>query len=63
MDTLQDRIKRVRTELGASAEEIAQNLIDKGIKISARSIYSYELNERQPSTAFLQGLVVALLSR
>ena len=49
MDTLQDRIKRVRTELGASAEEIAQNLIDKGIKISARSIYSYELNERQPS--------------
>ena len=57
MDTLQVRVKRVRTELGASAEEIAQNLIDKGIKISARSIYSYELNERQPSTAFLQGLV------
>lgn len=57
MSTLNDRIKRVRTELGATAEEISQNLTDNGVKISPRTIYSYELNERQPSTAFLQGLV------
>lgn len=57
MSTLNDRIKRVRAELGASAEEIAQTFNNKGLKISARTIYSYELNERQPSSAFLQGLV------
>ena len=54
--TLQSRIKKVRTELAFSIEELAKDLIEKGYKISSRTIYSYELGERQPSSGFLQAL-------
>ena len=56
MNNLQSRIKKVRTELTLSIEKLAEELTNKGFKISARTIYSYESGERQPSTAFLQAL-------
>ena len=56
MNNLQSRIKKVRTELTLSIEKLAEELTNKGFKISARTIYSYESGERHPSTAFLQAL-------
>ena len=57
MSNLQSRIKKVRTEHGMSVEDVAKKLAENGVKISARTIYSYELNERQPSVMYLQALV------
>lgn len=57
MSNLQSRIKKVRTEHGMSVEDVAKKLAENGIKISARTIYSYELNERQPSVMYLQAIV------
>lgn len=57
MSNLQLRIKKVRTEHGMSVEDVAKKLAENGVKISARTIYSYELNERQPSVMYLQALV------
>jgi len=56
MSNLQSRIKKVRTEHGMSVEDVAKKLAENGVKISARTIYSYELNERQPSVMYLQAL-------
>ncbi len=57
MSNLQYRIKKARTEHGLSVEEVSKKLAENGIKVSARTIYSYELNERQPSVLYLQALV------
>ncbi len=57
MSNLQYRIKKARTEHGLSVEEVSKKLAENGIKVSARTIYSYELNERQPSVMYLQALV------
>ena len=57
MDNIKDRLRRARMEIGASVEEIAKELLEKNIKISARTIYSYELNERQPSILYIKALV------
>ena len=39
-----------------SGEELALELSTKGFQISSRTIYSYELGQRQPNSAFLQAL-------
>lgn len=57
MNSMSDRLKHARMGIGCSVEEISKTLAENGIKISARSIYSYEIQERQPSTTYLQALV------
>ncbi len=57
MSALQDRIKKARLEHSMSAEAVAEFLTQKGVNISARTIYAYEKGVRQPSVAYLQGLV------
>src|SRR5574344_2559351 len=57
MSALQDRIKKARLEHSMSAEAVAEFLTQKGVNISARTIDAYEKGVRQPSVAYLQGLV------
>jgi len=57
MSNIQDRIKKARIEHSMSAEEVAELLNEKGINISARTIYGYESGDRAPSVSYLQGLV------
>ena len=57
MSNIQERLKRARIEIGISVEDLAKELSNNNIKISARTIYSYELNERQPSSLYLQALI------
>ena len=57
MSNLPNRLKKVRTELGFSIDQIANELIEKGIKITARTIYAYESEERPPALPYLQALI------
>lgn len=57
MNSMPDRLKRARAEIGCSVEELSRSLSENNIRISARTIYSYELGERQPSTMYLEALV------
>lgn len=58
MTNLPTRLKNVRIALGfSSTDQIAAELIDKGVKITGRTIYAYESEERPPALNYLQALV------
>lgn len=57
MSNLPSRLKQIRTELGLSLEQIAEELISKGVKITSRTIYAYESTERPPALPYLQALI------
>lgn len=57
MSNLPIRLKQIRTELGLSLEQIAEELISKGVKITSRTIYAYESTERPPALPYLQALI------
>ena len=57
MSNLPNRLKKVRTELGFSIDQIAKELIKKDVKITARTIYAYESEERPPALPYLQALI------
>lgn len=57
MPNLPNRLKKVRTELGFSIDQIAKELIKKDVKITARTIYAYESEERPPALPYLQALI------
>lgn len=57
MTNLANRLKKVRIQLGLSPEQITKELSKKGVKITGRSIYSYEADERQPAVPYLQALI------
>ena len=57
MTNLPNRLKNVRNELGFSLEQIAEDLISKGVKITSRTIYAYESEERPPALPYLQALI------
>lgn len=53
---LQERVKKVRTEVASSPTVIAKELTAKGYKITDKTIYGYENGFRQPSVTYLEGL-------
>lgn len=55
--TLQDRLKRFRTQVAASPDALCEELNKKGFKISAPTVYGYEGGQRQPSIAYIKSLV------
>ena len=57
MPTIQDRLKKVRQELALTQENLANELINKGVKITSRTITAYESGDRQPSVNYLEALV------
>jgi len=54
--TLQERLKKVRQELGLSVDALGKELTQNKFDISGRTIYGYETESRQPSVSFLTGL-------
>ena len=57
MKNLPNRLKSVRNELGLSLDQIAEELISKGVKITSRTIYAYESQERPPALSYIQALI------
>ena len=55
---LQERLKKVRTEIASSPDVLAKELTAKGYKITDKTIYGYESGLRQPSVSFFEGLTV-----
>lgn len=53
---LQERVKKIRTEVASSPTVIAKELTAKGFKITDKTIYGYENGFRQPSVTYLEGL-------
>lgn len=57
MPTIQDRLKKIRQELSLTQYGLAKELIEKGVKITSRSITAYESGDRQPNVSYLEALV------
>ena len=58
MTNLPNRLRQIRAELGfSSTDQIANELINKGVKITGRTIYAYESEERPPALNYLQALI------
>ncbi len=57
MSLLKERLRKARQEHGMSTEDVAKLFNEKGDKITSRSILSYELGEREPSTLYVRGLI------
>src|SRR5574344_1203747 len=57
MALLKQRLRKARQEHGMSTEDVAKLFNSKGDKITSRSILSYELGEREPSTLYIRGLI------
>ena len=57
MKNLSNRLKQVRIELERSLEQLANELQVKGVKITARTIYAYESQERPPALPYIQALI------
>ena len=54
--TLQERLKKLRTQLSLSIEKMAKELTENGYSITFKTISGYENAFRQPSVQFLTGL-------
>lgn len=57
MSNLPEKLKKVRCKLGFSLNQIATELVKKGVKITSRSIYAYETEERLPTLPYIQALI------
>jgi len=55
--TLQDRLKKVRTQVSTTCEAFCEELNTKGYKITAPTLYGYESGQRQPSVSYITGLI------
>ena len=49
MKTLGDKLRRARIEAGLSVEDISKELLQRGIKASPKTIYSWENSNSQPT--------------
>ena len=57
MLNLSEKLRKIRSKLGLSLEKIADELTKKGVKITARTIYAYETEERPPALPYVQALI------
>lgn len=53
---LQERVKKIRQEVGMTPISMAKVLTEKGYKITDKTIYGYENGQRQPGVSYLSGL-------
>lgn len=49
MKTLGDKLRKARIESGLSVEDISKELMQRGIKASPKTIYSWENSNSQPT--------------